>query len=217
LPPSYPPKPHRTLHPLLHLALLGSLLVVIAACLVWIVSSWLSRNAEADPSEVYMNRPGIRQPATHPAAAASLADEDEIIGVVVDGRARAYALSAFTAIPTLGDPSQHVVNDLLAGVPVTVAYCDRLNCAQVYTDARARTPLPVGVGGYTKRDGRDSMLLSIGTSHYRQDTGEALEADAPPFPYAPLPYQRTTWKQWRTEHPDTDVYFRNLPLQPGRL
>jgi hypothetical protein len=57
------------------------------------------------------------------------------------------------------------------------------------------------------------LLLSIGAAHYRQDTGEALEADAPPFPYTQLNYQRTTWKQWRTAHPDTDVYLRDLSMR----
>jgi hypothetical protein len=201
----------RTINPLLRIVLIINLLLLIGASLAWIVYAWPGQNVEADSgSEVLMNLPGIQQPPVHPAATAQLAEEAEVIGVLVKCRPRAYEVRAFWAVPTLGDPSRHVVNDVLAGVPVTVSYCDRLNCSQVYTDASANTPLPVGVGGYTKRDGHDSMLLCISACHYRQDTGEALEADAAPFPYTHLPYVRTTWQQWRTDHPDTDVYLLTL-------
>jgi len=216
-------KPRRTINPPLRVVFIINLLLLIGASLAWIVYTWPGRNVVTDSSsEVLMNLPGIQQPPVQPAATAQLADEAEVIGVLVKGRPRAYEVLAFRAVPTIGDPSRHVVNDVLVGVPITVSYCDRLNCAQVYTDASAKTPLLVGVGGYTKRDGHESMLLCIGAYHYRQDTEEALEEDATSFPYTHLPFVRTTWKQWRTDYPDTDVYLRTLtnggrPLRKGEL
>src|SRR5207244_3603110 len=52
---------------------------------------------------------GILRPPTVKADDAVLADDEEVIGVVVDGRARAYRLEA------LRRPPFHIVNDLVAG------------------------------------------------------------------------------------------------------
>lgn len=58
-------------------------------------------------------------PANDPAVvaaseAAFLRDEDEVFGLVVRGKARAYPISALAY--------HHVVNDRLEGVPVAVTY-----------------------------------------------------------------------------------------------
>jgi hypothetical protein len=54
-------------------------------------------------------------PRTVPAAqAAFLRDDDEVFGIVVAERARAYAISMLAY--------HHVVNDVVAGTPVAVTY-----------------------------------------------------------------------------------------------
>jgi hypothetical protein len=135
---------------------------------------------------------GRSLPPARAASDAELKDDEPIIGVLVDGKARAYQVASLVG------PRNHVVNDVLAARPVTVTYCDRLNCARVFSDDRAG-PLDVGVGGYDR-----GLLLLINGRRYRQNSGEAIES-SDRFPYHPLAFVRTTWKAWRVAHPDTDV------------
>ena len=134
------------------------------------------------------------------AQAAGLTDLDEVIGVQRGGRFRAYAIRALTHL------ARHVVNDEFNGKPVTVTYCDRTNCAQVFTDPSHDTPLNVAVGGWDDRpDG--GLLLRVGPDRFYQTTGRPLHDGDATLPYEPMPFVRTRWKQWREEHPDTDVYI----------
>jgi hypothetical protein len=132
-----------------------------------------------------------------PAAAARLPEGATVIGVSVGGRHRAYLLSALAE-----GPAHHVVNDLVGGRPLSVAYCDIHDCVQVVT-GEGGSPLNVRVAGM---DGQ-GMFLAAGGQGYRQGTLEPLEAGAPAFPYRRHPWERTTWGAWRRAHPDTDVFL----------
>ncbi len=141
--------------------------------------------------------PGIRQPPVLKVADAKLDDETEVIGVAVEGHPRAYVVKAFCSTMS------HVVNDLLGDIPVSVTYYDLCKTAKVFTDPRRGSPLEIKLGGFM--DG--GMLLYTGSFFYRQDTLQPSFADNPtPFPHAQLPFETTTWKQWRTRYPDTEVY-----------
>jgi hypothetical protein len=57
----------------------------------------------------------VDEPATVPAEDATfLEEDDEVLGFVVRGKARAYAVTMVSY--------HHVVNDVLAGIPVAVTY-----------------------------------------------------------------------------------------------
>src|SRR5215831_3567798 len=77
----------------------------------------------------------IQRPPVLKATAAKLKPEETVIGVEVGGRARAYRLAA------LEDHRRHLVNDLVGGVPVSVAYCNMSHCVRVYTDPQGSQPL----------------------------------------------------------------------------
>jgi hypothetical protein len=148
-----------------------------------------------------------------PAGEAQLPDDRPVIGVEIGGRCRAYDVKALTL------DRNHVVNDLLAGVPVSVAYCPATDCASVYTDPKGSAPLPVAVGGWVGEDaagpGAGSvMLLRVGSVTYIQDTGEAVEGGGP-FPYPAQPFSRTSWGEWRHAHPGTDVVTDSTPQVGG--
>jgi hypothetical protein len=149
--------------------------------------------------------PGIQQPPALPAGVVKLPENAPVIGLAAGGRHRAYLLEA------LAQPEGHIVNDLLGGVPVTVAYCDALDCTRVFTELGATQALDIGIGGWIghSRHGslEGSMLLRVGSARYRQDNGRPLEAGAPLFPYTELKFVRQTWQAWRRAHPDTDVYL----------
>jgi hypothetical protein len=147
--------------------------------------------------------PGKTRPPTLPAAKAALADEDEVLGVLVEGKARAYSIKALVLA------QDHVVNDLVQDVPVSVTYCSYTSCAKAFTLSDRGKPLEVNVGGLADQ----RLLVLIKGQLYYQDslepyvdrTGRAQASG--PFPYPCLPLTRTTWKEWKTLHPDTDVYI----------
>ena len=142
---------------------------------------------------------GIRTPPTLSADRADLKPEDEVIGVEVDGRARAYRLKAM-----LGR-SDHVVNDVLGGKPVSVTYCDLSGCVRGF-GGPGEAPLTIDQAGIYK----NKMTLKVDGVVYVQDDGEVVEHDegrsVVPFPFDEVPLTRTTWGAWKAGHPGTDVY-----------
>ena len=142
----------------------------------------------------------IRQITVLPAAKARLRDTAEVIGVAVQGGTRAYLVRAF------GPIERRIVNDVIAGVPVTVSHCQETDRSQVFQGKSGAEALDVTFGGYQGDADHGGMLLRVGKWRYRQDTGLGQEADAPVFPYARGKYERTTWKRWRDANPGTDVY-----------
>jgi hypothetical protein len=142
--------------------------------------------------------PGVSRPPIRPAADAKLGDGEEVIGIVADGRARAYRLRAFDEL------SRHIVNDLIGDRPVTVTYCDASDCARAYTGPRGGPLLDVSQAGIV--DGRD-MVVKAGDAYYLHMTGKPMKDGGAPFPYPTHPLVRQTWGEWRREHPDTDLYL----------
>jgi hypothetical protein len=154
--------------------------------------------------------PGLRLPPTRSAAEAGLAEDAEVIGVCVRGRARAYGIAALS-----GGPEFHVVNDLLGGRAVTVAYCDIRSCARVFTATSSDAPLDVGFGGLNERM---VPILQVDNVDYALEDGKNLShPQGPPLPYPRLEHERTTWGEWRRAHPDTDVYVSSPPPSKGAV
>ena len=113
---------------------------------------WASRDGatfDGRPAEPLLKfrMPGIVRPPVVGADASGLRPDEEVFGLVVGGRARAYRLDA------LRDRSKHVVNDLVGGVPVTVAYCDVSDCVSAYRGPEASGPLDVSIGGLFENPG----------------------------------------------------------------
>lgn len=140
-----------------------------------------------------LNLPGRARPAAQTVGRAQLGDDEPVVGVEVAGNARAYALAA------LGQPMNHVVNDVIGDRPVTVTYCDLRDCVRVFSGDGTK-PLDVRAGGYDR-----GLLLVADGARYHQESGAAVGADDPKSPYRPVEFVRTTWKEWRAAHPHTDV------------
>lgn len=126
---------------------------------------------------------------------------EEVIGVTAGGIHRAYSVRAFA---TLG---QHVVNDLLVDIPVTVAHCPRTGCTRVFTGPAGQR-LRLALGGWSGRDGAAGMLLRVDGERddrrYLQNTGRSLGGESVPYPS--LEFELTTWEEWRRSHPNSDVF-----------
>jgi hypothetical protein len=149
---------------------------------------------EAMPTPFFS--PGLPCPPVHPAGEVQLPDDAQVVGVVAGGKPRAYLLSAMSSI------NQHVINDLIGDVAVTVTYCNRTKCVRSFTGDADGDVLPVDLGGWNER-----MILRVKNKFYWQHSGEPIaSAMGGPFPYERLSHELTTWKAWRKAHPDTDVF-----------
>ncbi len=155
--------------------------------------------------------PGVVTPATVGSHEAALADDQEIIGIEVGGKARAYSLRAMSAL------SRHIINDVVGDSAVSITYCDGSECIKAFGGGDRRTPLDISNVGLL--DGH--MLLQVANVSYIQETGEIVEAPAgtspPPFPYATIPSTRTTWGKWKARHVETDVYTGPDPVAVRQL
>jgi hypothetical protein len=178
-------------------------LVLFAALGGSSVIAWLVPPTPPPPMDygVRFEWPGIQRPPTMPAAVAPLSDDEPVIGLCAGDRSRAYAVRALSQGPT-----SHIINDVVSNVPVTVTHCDIYRCSRVYTGGVPGEPLDLSQGGLRAR----GMVLKCGGHAYRQDSGAALDADSPPFPYASYPAEVTIWGRWRAEHPDSDLYCDGL-------
>jgi hypothetical protein len=161
--------------------------------------------AEAPMMDIQVESPGIRTPPVRAAADAGLDDNADVIGICAGGRARAYSLGEMGT-----GPARHVVNDLVGGWAVTVTYCNVTGCTRAYSAGPAKEPLDLGVGGFNKEEG--GLVLRDGGKEYAQTTGKCLSpGGGSELPYMAMEPVHTTWKAWREEHPDTDVYVGDLP------
>lgn len=165
------------------------------------------RLAAPDPF-LAVDGPGLTRPPAHRADAAGLRDDEPVIGVEVAGVPRAYVVGAMSSRTT------HVVNDLIANVPVTVAYCDLTRCTRVYTDPGGSRPLDFRVGGLYSMEGTE-MVLNLRGDYYFHRSGRSVRAGAGPgdIPYSRIEPLMTTWGEWVRRHPTTDVFVGDRP--PG--
>ncbi len=131
-------------------------------------------------------------------AATYLRDDDRVIGVVSGGEARAYPLAIMN--------HHEVVNDQISSTPVAVTYCPLCDSAAAFD---RQTPLgerEFGVSGLLynsnvlmyDRGGRpESLWTQVGAA--------GVSGPAADKPLEAIPVELTTWKDWRTRHPDTRV------------
>jgi hypothetical protein len=125
----------------------------------------------------------------------ALGDEDRVIGVVRDGAARAYPLAVLNW--------HEVVNDDFGG-PLLVTYCPL--CGTGVT-AERRVDGQVTTFGVSGRLWRSDLVMydSLTDSLWSQILATAIRGDRTGDRLSLVPSSLTTWGQWRTDHPDTEV------------
>lgn len=154
----------------------------------------------------------VRNPAVKPASEVKLADKEMVIGVVVEGKARAYRRDGLKSM------FRHVVDDVVKKVPVSVTYCDRDGCIRVFTADHRGKVLELDQMGFD-----DGLLLLLEGVAYKQKTGQPRDPESDASKLQTLSHTLTTWKEWRTQHPDTDIYLGEPddtppdPLPPSKL
>jgi hypothetical protein len=125
----------------------------------------------------------------------TLDPDDEVLGVVHDGRARAYPL------PLLD--WHEVVNDEF-GEPLLATYCPVCRSGVVADRTVDGDALTFGVSGFLFR--ANLVLYDAETeSLWSQLLATAIRGPHTGTELAVRPSTLTTWRAWREAHPDTDV------------
>ncbi|MBT2450386.1 DUF3179 domain-containing protein [Streptomyces sp. ISL-43] len=145
--------------------------------------------------------PSIDKPRFVPARDAGfLRDDDRVFGLEYGGEVRAY--------PQLVLVWHEIVNDTVGGEPLTVTYCPLTGTVIGFRAPPGVQPLSFGTTGrlvnsnllmYDRQTGSEWPQL-IGTAVSGPLKGTKLDT---------VPLVWTTWKQWRTAHPDTEVLSTN--------
>ncbi len=144
--------------------------------------------------------PALENPAMLAAADAGyLAPGDAVFGLTINGESRAYPLRILDW--------HEMANDVIGGVPVSLAYCTLCGAAIAYdgraTDGETYT---FGSSGFLYRSNK-LMFDRQTRTLWNQLTGEPVlgelaDADVT-LPI--LPVVLTTWEDWQAQHPDTLV------------
>ena len=147
--------------------------------------------------------PAIDKPRFVPASRAGLADDDRVLGLAHGGVARAYPVAILNW--------HEVVNDRVAGLPVAVTYCPLCGTGVAF-DARlggAGKPAAVfAVSGLLFNS--DVLLYDRGTeSLWSQLMFQAVSGPLKGQRLRRLPISHTSWADWRSRHPRTEVLSRD--------
>jgi len=139
------------------------------------------------------------------AAAGYLLAEEPVFGVEINGDARAYPLRILDW--------HEMANDVVGGVPISLAYCTLCGAAIAY-DGRASDgeTYTFGSSGFLFRSNKlmyDRQTRTL----WNQLTGEPVlgELAATDVQLSLLPVVLTSWSAWQAQHPETLV----LSLKTG--
>lgn len=148
-----------------------------------------------------VNAPGVTPDRFEPVDTNAIRNADEVIGVIVEGVPRAYLLEA--ACPLRNS----VVNDVLAGRPISVIYDSNTTNLRVLTSptsnadsSGACNALDISVVGL--RD--NGLFLSYQGDEFFVVARLPVLCD---FPFA-----RCTWGVWKAAYPQTDLYTGGLSI-----
>lgn len=150
--------------------------------------------------------PSIDEPIFEPVAAMDgirLAPSEPVVGVVIGGKARAYPLRILTW--------HEIVNDELAGVPITVTYCPLCNSAIVYDRRLDGMVLDFGTTG--KLRNADMVMYDRQTeSWWQQFLGEGIVGVMTGKRLKTMPARLESFARFRARAPEGEVL---VPSDPG--
>jgi len=157
--------------------------------------------------------PALDRPRHESAEEADWLDEGEpVVGVALDGEARAYPLRILDW--------HELVNDELGGVPFSLVYCTLCGSAIAYDGRTDGEPRTFATSGLLHRSNK-LMLDRETRTLWSQLTGRPVLGPlaAQDVELAMLPAVVGRWSAWRERHPDTTVLSRETgharPYVPG--
>ena len=224
--------------------LAGLIALVVAGQLLWAVLAWNSGGTDGMPAPVPKS-PGKGAVNTSPEqgtgvtigsrkryfnafpplvkfdidtaedAGASIADEEYVLGVEVDGESRAYPLNMLG-----GRLYSEVVNDTLGGRPIAVTFCSLCEAPLVFSRRVDEKTLTFQVSGELVNS--NMIINDVDTvSGWVQLLGRAVDGPLKGKQLERLPSVWTDWKTWRAGHPETTAIRlerfteKYSPIVPG--
>jgi len=147
--------------------------------------------------------PSIDDPVFVPVSEESgLAPREAVIGLVINGDARAYPLRILTW--------HEICNDVVGGVPVAVTYCPLCNAAIVYDRRVDGVATEFGVTGKLRHS--DLVMYDRNTeSWWQQFLGVAIVGEQTGKALRVLPSRLESWERFAARHPDGRVL---VPADP---
>jgi len=141
--------------------------------------------------------PAIDQPRFIKADAVDfLARDDEVLGLVAQGEARAYPIKIMDW--------HEIVNDRIDGEPIAITYCPLCGSGIAFRAEQAGRALSFGVSGLLYNS--DLLLYDRQTeSLWSQIAKQAIAGPLVGTELTALPLVHTTWGAWRRAHPQTQV------------
>ena len=123
-------------------------------------------------------------------------DSDVVIGLEINGDARAYPLFILVW--------HEIVNDNVGGVPVAVTYCPLCYTNQVFERVVNGQEVEFGTSGKLYNSNL-LMYDRLTDSYWSQGLGYAVTGDLTGTALKILPFDVITWGDWKKLHPDTVV------------
>ena len=199
-------------------------LVTLVILLASLQSSAESKNgfelddALVPPNEILNGGPGrdgirsLDYPAFVSAGdAAFLKDTDRVLGLELNGVARAYPIRILNY--------HEIVNDALGEHAVVVTYCPLCNSGIAFDAMVDQVRLEFGVSGLLYNS--DVLLYDRQTgSLWSQIEKMAISGDMKGTALTAFPLRHTTWRDWVERYPDTEVlsdetgFRRNYKVNP---
>ncbi|HZX24537.1 MAG TPA: DUF3179 domain-containing protein [Woeseiaceae bacterium] len=125
-----------------------------------------------------------------------LSPADVVMGIEIDGDARAYPISILNF--------HEIVNDEIGGRPVAITYCPLCGSGIAFDRKFGEQVVEFGVSGLLRKS--DLILYDRATeSLWQQITGRAFAGPMRGEELEPIPVSITRWVRWRDAHPDTRV------------
>jgi len=132
-----------------------------------------------------------------------MAPTEPVIGVVIDGKARAYPLYVLTW--------HEIVNDELAGVPITVTYCPLCNSSIVFDRRLDGRVLDFGTTGKLRKS--DMVMYDRQTeSWWQQFLGEGIVGELNGKRLKMIPSRLESFENFKNRAPQGQVL---VPTNPG--
>ncbi len=167
--------------------------------------------------------PALDTPAAFSRPSEYPPDQTIVIGVVVDGVARAYRTDVLNY--------HWAVNDVIDGRRVLILWDPIAGAAAVYQGGLDGRPVEAGVSGKWY-EGNALFYDRQSTSLFPAITGRFVTGPLAGRALRPLPFRREPWATWLKDHPDSKVLhtklgwerddydvdpFATLDAQPDRL
>lgn len=129
-----------------------------------------------------------------------MSDSDTVIGIEINGEAKAYPLFILVW--------HEIVNDIVGGIPVAVTYCPLCYTNQVFERVINGEVVEFGTSGKLYNSNL-LMYDRLTESYWSQALGMAVKGELSGHKLNLIPFDVITWKDWKTIHQDTLVLTTN--------